>query len=80
MGSKQLPQDSGRQLTKVFAALGWEVHRGGRNHFVLTHPDKPPFLNISIPDHKIVDRYLLRSQIRKAGLTEEQFLDMYEQL
>jgi len=80
MGSKQLPQESGKQLTKVFESFGWEVHRGGRNHFVLTHPEKSPFLNISIPDHKKVDRYLLRAQIKKARLTEEQFLDVYDRL
>jgi predicted RNA binding protein YcfA (HicA-like mRNA interferase family) len=80
VGSKQLPQESGKQLAKVFASFGWELHRGGRNHFVLTHPDKPPFLNISIPDHKTVDRCLLRSQIKKAGLTEEQFLEAYSRL
>lgn len=76
MGTKNLPLDSGRRITKVFEAFGWITHRG-KNHFVLTHPDRSPDLNISIPDHKQVDRFLLKSELRKAGITEEEFCARY---
>ena len=36
-----------------------------KNHFVLTHPDKPPTLIISIPDHKEVSRSLLKTELGK---------------
>lgn len=76
MGVKDLPLDSGKKITKVFESLGWVSHRG-KNHFVLTHPDKPPSLMISIPDHNQVDRFLLKAEIRKAGISEEVFCKIY---
>lgn len=77
MGIKDLPLDSGKRISKAFAAFGW-VLGYGKNHFTLTHPDKPPTLVISIPDHKQVDRFLLKAELRKAGITEEQFCDAYK--
>lgn len=77
MGIKDLPLDSGRNIVKVFETFGWVAHRG-KNHIVLNHPNRPPSLNISIPDHKEVDRALLKSQIRKAEISEEQFLSAYK--
>lgn len=76
MGIKNLPVDSGKRITKAFEAFGWIPHYG-KNHFVLIHPDKPPTLLISIPDHKQVDRALLKAELRKAGITEEQFCEAY---
>ena len=80
MGSnKQLPLASGRIITKVFVRhFGWVEHRG-KNHFVLQHPDKPPSLCLSIPDHKEVSRSLLKAELRKAGIPEEEFCKAYEQ-
>ena len=77
MGTKMLPLESGARITKVFESFGWISHYG-KNHFVLTHPDKPPTLLISIPNHKHVDRFLLKAEIRKAGITEEQFCEAYK--
>jgi hypothetical protein len=77
MGIKDLPLDSGRKLVKVFESFGWVSHQG-KNHIVLLHPDKPPNLAISIPDHRQVDRALLKTEIRKAGLTEAEFCERYK--
>ena len=76
MGVKNLPLTSGKRITETFEAFGW-VPGYGKNHFTLTHPDKPPTLVISIPDHKQVDRYLLKAELRKAGITVEQFCEAY---
>lgn len=76
MGIKNLPLDSGKRITKVFEAFGW-VSGYGKNHFTLTHPNKPPTLVISIPDHKQVDRALLKAELRKADITEDQFCEAY---
>lgn len=73
MGVKDLPLDSGRHIQAVFVdAFGWVAHYG-KNHWVLVHPEKPPELVISIPDHKEVDRKLLKAELRKAGITVEAF-------
>jgi len=79
MGIKNLPLDTGMRITKVFVeSFGWKSGYG-KNHFVLTHPDKPPMLIISIPDHKEVSRSLLKTELRKAEITEEQFCKAYNE-
>jgi len=58
---------------KAFVKVGWSVDRlGGRNHFVLSRPGNP--CSLSVPDHKELDRGLLRNLIRKAGLTVAEFV------
>lgn len=79
MGVKDLPLDSGRQIVRVFETFGWIAHQG-KGHIVLQHPNKSPYLKISIPDHRQVDRYLLRTELRKAGITIEQFVEAYDKL
>lgn len=77
MGVKDLPLDSGRHIHGVFVeSFGWVAHYG-KNHWVLTHPEKPPELVVSIPDHKEVDRRLLRAELRKADITIEAFCKAY---
>jgi len=78
VGLKDLPLDTGKRIQAVFVdGFQWVSHYG-KNHWVLTHPDKPPELNISIPDHKEVDRNLLKTELRKAGITVEQFCQAYK--
>lgn len=79
MGIKQLPLESGRVIVEVFEALGWKSTRSKHNHYVLTREDKP-HLYLSIPDHRKVDRHLLKAEIRKAAITEEEFLDAHEKI
>lgn len=77
MGIKSLPLDSGKRIKDVFVeSFGWDC-RYGKNHWVMTHPEKPPELVISIPDHKEVDRKLLMAELRKAGIAEEDFCRAY---
>lgn len=77
MGAKNLPLDTGKRITNVFVeSFGWKSTYG-KNHFVLSHPDKPPTLLISIPDHKEVDRRLLNAELRKAEISEDAFCAAY---
>ena len=78
MGLKDLPLDSGERIARVFERLGFRRRRTG-NHILLTHPDKL-MLCVSIPNHKEVDRRLLRTELRKAGLTVEEFRSAWEKL
>ena len=71
MSQVALPVISGRQAVRAFERAGWSIARQ-RNHIVLIKPGVP--VNLSIPDHKQLDRGLLRSQIRKANLTVEEFV------
>jgi predicted RNA binding protein YcfA (HicA-like mRNA interferase family) len=61
--------------TRVLKA-GWIVARRRASHIVLIKPGVP--VNLSIPDHKQLDRGLLRAQIRKAGLTVDEFVTLLE--
>jgi hypothetical protein len=79
VGVKNLPLDSGKRITKVFEACGWVAHYG-KNHYVLTHPERSPTLIISIPDHRQVSRTLLKTELRKAEISEERFCSIYEEL
>jgi hypothetical protein len=59
----------------AFVKAGWTVDRlSGRKHYVLSRPDNP--LSLSVPDHRELDRGLLRGLIRKAGLTVEEFVKL----
>jgi len=78
-GKKDLPLDSGARIVKVFEAWAWTVRRGKKGHFVLNSVAKPN-LHISIPDHRIVDRNLLRTELRKAGKTVEEYVQKYNEV
>ena len=64
---------SGRDAVKVFVKAGYtHVHTSG-DHAILQKESSP---NLSIPLLKAVARFLLISQIRRAGLTESEFLKL----
>lgn len=68
----RLPVVSGREAVRFFAKVGWAEKRREGSHMILGKPGVPVVL--SIPDHKELDKGLLRDQIRKAGLTVEEFV------
>ena len=71
-----LPVISGREAVRAFEKAGWMIARQRASHIVLVKSGIP--VNLSIPDHKQLDRGLLRSQIRKAGLSVDEFVNLLE--
>ena len=67
-----LPVLSGREVVKVFASFGWEVSRQSGSHIVMTKEGAT--VTLSIPDHREVAKGTLRSLIRAANLTVDEFL------
>jgi len=67
-----LPVISGREAVRAFEKLGWRVARQRGSHIVLVKEGHSATL--SIPDHRAVARGTLRSLIRAANLTVEQFV------
>lgn len=62
---------SGRNAVMAFVKAGYiHVHTSG-DHAILQKESLP---SLSIPLHKAVARFLLKAQIRRAGLTEGEFL------
>ncbi|MDZ7620533.1 MAG: type II toxin-antitoxin system HicA family toxin [Patescibacteria group bacterium] len=69
----RLPRLSGREALKVFELFGWEKARQSGSHIILVQEGHPATL--SIPDHKEVATGTLRSLIRSAGITIEDFIE-----
>ena len=71
MGSK-LPVLSGRDVVHAFERLGWSVARQASSHIIPVKPGE--VITLSVPDHKEVARGTLRSLIRSANITVDEFL------
>jgi len=69
----RLPRLSGRDVVRVFESLGWEKARHSGSHIILVREGHRATL--SVPDHKEVAAGTLRSLIRSAGLTVEEFAE-----
>jgi predicted RNA binding protein YcfA (HicA-like mRNA interferase family) len=57
---------------KAFEGFGWQVVRQRGSHIVMVKPGH--IATLSIPEHRTVARGTLRSLIKRAGLTVEQFM------
>ena len=67
----QLPRMSGREVVRAFEKHGWEVAQQRGSHIIMVKTGQN--VTLSIPDHKEVAKGTLRSLIRSAGLTVQQF-------
>ena len=67
-----LPVLSGKEVVKVFERFGWEAVRQSSSHIILTKDGE--IATLSVPDHKEVARGTLRSLIRAANLTIDEFV------
>jgi predicted RNA binding protein YcfA (HicA-like mRNA interferase family) len=66
-----LPVLSGSDAVKVFQRFGWSVARQSSSHIIMTKEGE--IASLSIPNHKEVARGTLRSLIRSANLTVDEF-------
>ena len=67
-----LPVLSGQEVVRVFESLGWSVARQRSSHIIMTKEGE--IVTLSIPSHKEVARGTLRSLIRSANLTVDEFV------
>jgi predicted RNA binding protein YcfA (HicA-like mRNA interferase family) len=68
------PQVSGRQCVAALAKKGFAFKRQSGSHIILRREE--PYALVVVPDHKQLDRGTLRSIIRQAGLTVEEFISL----
>jgi predicted RNA binding protein YcfA (HicA-like mRNA interferase family) len=68
-----LPVISGREAAKAFEKAGYRFDHQRGSHMIYYHPRGS---HLSIPDHRQLDRGLLRSLIRASGLAAEEFLKL----
>ncbi len=70
----KLPRSSGRECIRALEKVGFYFKRQEGSHVILRRDD--PFAQISVPLHKELDRGTLRSIIRLAGLSVDEFVDL----
>ncbi len=64
---------SGLKAVRAFERAGYAAGKPEGSHVKLKKPGCP---NLVIPLHREVSPFLLRSQVKRAGMTEKQFLDL----
>lgn len=67
-----LPVLSGRDVVRILESLGWKVARQSGSHVVMVKEGQ--MATLSIPDHREIAKGTLRSIIRTAGLTINEFV------
>lgn len=71
----KLPVVSGREVVRAFERIGYMQDHQTGSHIILRHGD-PPHRRLTVPDHKELAKGTLRSLIREAGLTVEEFREL----
>ena len=67
----KLANTSGRKAVKAFLKFGYtNVHTSG-DHAILQKPGSP---SLSIPLHKEVAPFLLKSQVKKANIKVDEYI------
>lgn len=71
----KLPVVSGKEFIKRLKKKGYVfIHQEG-SHMIIRLPN-PPHIKLSVPNHKELDRGLLRALIRDAGITVDEFIGL----
>ncbi len=70
--SSALPVLSGREVVRVFETFGWQVARQSASHIIMVKEGEQ--VTLSVPDHCEVAKGTLRSLIRTAGITVQEFV------
>lgn len=67
-----LPSVSGSQAVAAFERLGWRAARQRGSHIILVKPGH--MASLSVPNHKELAKGTLRSLLRAADLSVEDFV------
>ena len=67
----KLPVVSGNDCVKALEKAGFYFKRQEGSHIVLRRDD--PFLQVVVPNHKELDRGTLRTIMRQAGMSIDEF-------
>ncbi|OGE09095.1 hypothetical protein A3A60_01390 [Candidatus Curtissbacteria bacterium RIFCSPLOWO2_01_FULL_42_26] len=67
----KLANISGKQAVKAFEKFGYTHSHTSGDHAILKRPNSP---TLSIPLHKEVAPFLLKSQLKRSGISQEEFL------
>lgn len=70
----KLPVVSGRESVKALSKADFYFKRQEGSHIILRRDT--PFAQVVIPDHKELDRGTIRSIVRMAGLSIDEFVKL----
>lgn len=70
---KPLPVVSGEECVKALQPAGFEIRRQTGSHIVMRKHD--PYRVVSVPNHKELNKRTLKSILRDAGLTVDEFIE-----
>lgn len=65
------------RVVRAFVRAGWKIEGQKGSHIKLTREGNPNILSIPVHRGKPIKKGLLLDQIKKAGLTVEEFLKLY---
>jgi predicted RNA binding protein YcfA (HicA-like mRNA interferase family) len=71
----RLPVVSGEQVIKALKRAGFYAHHQKGSHVTLRKEEQPQ-VRVVVPLHRVVKKGTLRSIIRDAGLTVEEFVEL----
>ncbi len=69
----RLPVCSGQDAVRAFRKLGYEVDHQTGSHIILRHSS---MRRLTVPNHRELAKGTLRSLIREAGVTKDQFVKL----
>lgn len=69
-----LPTCSGAAAVRALERAGWTIKRQKGSHIILGKPGHPAIL--SVPDHRSLKPGTLRSLLRNAGISPDEFTDL----
>lgn len=67
-----LPVVSGRDCSSALYKVGFRIRRQAGSHMVLRRDE--PYAQVVVPDHKKLDRGILRAILRGAAVEIEEFI------
>jgi predicted RNA binding protein YcfA (HicA-like mRNA interferase family) len=70
----RLPSCSGQDAVRAFQRLGYEVDHQTGSHIILRHPQ---MRRLTVPNHRELAKGTLRALIREAGITKEEFINLF---
>jgi predicted RNA binding protein YcfA (HicA-like mRNA interferase family) len=73
-----LPRAEADKHLKAFARAGWRVARVTGSHYVLSKPGVDFYLSIPYHSGQIVKTELLKGLIRDAGLTNDEYIALFQ--
>ncbi len=73
----KLPRVSGGEVIKILATVGFIPARQRGSHVILKKETEAGTKTTVVPLHREIDRGTLLEIIRQAGMTKEEFIELY---